>query len=84
MAPLVGDTLTFSTKDEQGIHYPHDDPLVVTLTIANYAVKRVLIDTGSSSDILFASAFDQLCISRERLRPVATPLVGFNESSTSR
>ena len=58
MAPLPGDTLTFSTEDEQGIHYPHDDPLVVTLMIANYAVKRVLIDTGSSSDILFALAFD--------------------------
>ena len=55
---------------------------MVTLTIANYAVKRVLIDTRSSSDILFASAFDQLGISRERLRPVATPLVGFNGSST--
>ena len=82
MAPQAGETLTFSPEDEQGIHYPHDDPLVVTLTIANYAVKQVLIDTGSLSDILFASAFDQLGISRERLRPVAKPLVGFNEAST--
>ena len=82
MAPPAGDTLTFSTEDEQGIHYPHDDPPVVALTIANYAVKRVLIDTGSSSDILFTSAFDQLGISRERLRPVATPLVEFNGAST--
>ena len=51
------DTLTFSTDDIQDLHYPHDDPLVVTLTIANFTVKRVLIDTGSSSDIMFASAF---------------------------
>ena len=41
--PLTNN-LTFSSNDIQGIHYPHDDPLVVTLTIANYAVKRVLID----------------------------------------
>ena len=67
MAPPVGDTLTFSTEDEQGIHYPYDDPLVVTLTITNYGVKRVLIDIGSSSEILFASGFDQLGISKERL-----------------
>ena len=67
------ETLTFSASDIQGIHCPHDDPLVVTLTIANYVVKRVLIDTGSSSDILFKSAFDQLGISKDRLRPVATP-----------
>ena len=44
--------------------------------------QTVLIDTGSSSDIMFASAFDQLGISRDRLLPVATPLVGFNGSST--
>ena len=42
----------------------------------------MLIDTGSSSDIMFASAFEQLRISRDRLRPVTTPLVGFNGSST--
>ena len=50
--------------------------------IANYAVKRVLIDTKSLSDILFALAFDQLKISKDRLWPVAIPLVGFNGSST--
>ena len=43
--------------------------------------KRVLINTDSSSDILFAEAFDQLKISRDGLRPVATPLVGFNGPS---
>ena len=52
-----------------------------TLIIANFEVKRVLIDTGCSLDIMFASIFDQLGISRDRLRPVATPLVGFNGSS---
>ena len=33
-------------------------------------------------DILFASAFDQLRIPRDRLRPVTTTLVGFKGSST--
>ena len=60
----------------------NDDPQVVTLMIANYAVERVLIETGSSSDIMFASAFDQLGITRDRLQPATTPLVGFNGSST--
>ena len=76
------DTLTFSSCDIQGIHYPYDDPLVVTLTIANYLVKRVLVDTGSSFDILLPSAFLQLDIARNRLRSMATTLVGFNCSST--
>ena len=59
------ETLTFSSNDIQDIHYPHDDPLVVTLTIANYTVKRVLINTRSSSNIMFASAFDQFGITRD-------------------
>ena len=79
---LPPDTLTFSASDIQDLHYPHDDPVVVILTIANYAIKRVLVDIESSSDITFASAFDQLEISRDRLRPVATQLVGFKGSST--
>ena len=58
--PIPLDLLTFSSNDLQDIHLLHDDPLVVTLTIINYLVKRVLIDTGSSSDILFAEAFNQL------------------------
>ena len=54
------DILTFSPSDIQDIHYPHDNPLVVILTIANYVVKRMLINTGISSDILFSLAFYQL------------------------
>ena len=78
---LPSDTLMFSASDIQDLHYPHDDPLVVTLTIANFAVKRELIDTESSSNIMVTAAFDQLGISRDRLQPMATPLVGFNGSS---
>ena len=59
------DLLTFLSSDLQDIHLPHDDPLVVTLVIANFSVKRVLIDTSSSLDILFAETFDQLGISRD-------------------
>ena len=61
------ETLTFSSNDDPDLHYPYEDPLVVTLTIANFVVKRVLIDTGSLSDILFTSTFDQLKISKDRL-----------------
>ena len=55
---------------------------MVTITIVKFSVKRVLIDTGSSSNILLAKAFDQLSISRDKLRLVATLLVGFNRSTT--
>ncbi|GAV57222.1 hypothetical protein CFOL_v3_00760 [Cephalotus follicularis] len=40
-------------------------------------MKRILIDSGSSADILYKHLFDQLRIPIDQLKPVKTPLVGF-------
>ncbi|GAV79135.1 hypothetical protein CFOL_v3_22600 [Cephalotus follicularis] len=40
-------------------------------------MKRILVDNGSSTDILYKHAFDQLRIPIDELKPVKTPLVGF-------
>lgn len=50
--------ITFSMEDARGVSQPHDDPLVVTLVISNYLTCRILIDNGSSADILYLPAFD--------------------------
>ncbi|GAV79632.1 hypothetical protein CFOL_v3_23096 [Cephalotus follicularis] len=42
-----------------------------------FTTKRILIDSGSSADILYKHAFDQLKIPVDQLKPVKTPLVGF-------
>ncbi|XP_059638538.1 uncharacterized protein LOC132280801 [Cornus florida] len=39
--------ITFSKEDDKGIHQPHDDPLVVSMVVANFTVRRILIDNGS-------------------------------------
>ncbi|GAV86803.1 hypothetical protein CFOL_v3_30229 [Cephalotus follicularis] len=40
-------------------------------------MKRILVDSGSSADILYKHAFNQLRIPVDQLKPVKTPLVGF-------
>ncbi|GAV90340.1 Asp_protease_2 domain-containing protein, partial [Cephalotus follicularis] len=41
-----------------------------------FTMKRILIDSGSSDNILYKHAFDQLRIQTDQLKPVKTPLVG--------
>ena len=71
-------TITFSDSDLEGCQHPHDDPLVIRAIVANTTVHRVLIDNGSSADIIFASAFGKMGIRREKLEPVSTHLWGFS------
>ncbi|XP_030963649.1 uncharacterized protein LOC115984783 [Quercus lobata] len=49
--------ITFTDEDTKRIHHPHDDALVISLLIADYTTRRVLVDNGSSADILYYPAF---------------------------
>ena len=71
-------TITFSDSDMEGFQHPHDDPLVIRVVMANKIVHRVLIENGSSTDIIFASAFDKMVIRKEKLEPVNSHLLGFS------
>ena len=71
--PIVG----FSEEDAQRLHHPHDDALVVSIRVRDYNTCRVLVDNGSSVDILFYLAFQQMRIGKERLVPTNAPFVGF-------
>ncbi|GAV70356.1 hypothetical protein CFOL_v3_13854, partial [Cephalotus follicularis] len=71
------EVISFSEVDYEGVRLPHDDPVVVTLQVALFTMKRILIDSESSADILYKHAFDQLRISAYQLKPVKTPLIGF-------
>jgi hypothetical protein len=67
----------FSNEDYAGVSLAHTDTLVVSLTIANFQLRQILVDTGTSADILFKSAFDHMSIPRERVVPVVCHLLGF-------
>ena len=50
-------TIVFTDEDARRLHHPHDDAIVITLTIANFTTRRMLIDNGSLVDILYYPAF---------------------------
>ena len=60
-SPIIG----FSEEDARRLHHPHDDALVVSVRVGDYNVHRVLVDNGSSADILYYPVFQQMGIDRE-------------------
>ena len=76
--PRLDTTITFSDSDLEGCQHPHDDPLVIREVMANKTIYRVLVDNGSSAEIIFVLAFGKMGIGRERLEPVNTHLRGFS------
>lgn len=81
--PRTEEVISFSEKDQGEIIGPHDDPVVLNLKIETYLVKRALIDTGSSADILYLSAFKNMDLRHKALQKVAAPLIGFTGDTLS-
>uniref|UniRef100_A0A2N9HCB2 Reverse transcriptase domain-containing protein n=1 Tax=Fagus sylvatica TaxID=28930 RepID=A0A2N9HCB2_FAGSY len=74
---LDDQVISFSEEDARGTHQPHDDALVVTINIAGFTIRRVMIDNGSSTDILYLPTYQQMKLDKYKLRPMDAPLVGF-------
>ncbi|KAM1773354.1 hypothetical protein ACFX12_042864 [Malus domestica] len=72
------DPICFYLEEERGIIYPHNDPLIVEAHIANFDVKRILIDTGASVNIMFAEAFKALNVAEHLLDRSISPLINFS------
>ncbi|KAL0440285.1 UNVERIFIED_CONTAM: hypothetical protein Slati_2511500 [Sesamum latifolium] len=52
--------IQFERAERSGPRNAHNDALVMTVLLANYEVECIFIDSGSSKDILFGEAFDQM------------------------
>ncbi|VFQ99239.1 unnamed protein product [Cuscuta campestris] len=73
--------ITFIDRDLPRTGGDHNDPLVITMDINGANVARVLVDTGSSVNVLYLNAFMKLKLDRSMLRPLQTPLSGFTGAS---
>ncbi|XP_059635737.1 uncharacterized protein LOC132277913 [Cornus florida] len=70
--------IKFDAIDLLRVQTPHEDPLVVSLTEAKCLVRRVLIDPGSSANIMPRDTFDRLKIKQDQLKSTGNPLLGFD------
>ncbi|XP_065033914.1 uncharacterized protein LOC135666277 [Musa acuminata AAA Group] len=61
----------------------HDDALVISARVANAQMRRIMVDTGSSADVLYFDAFQKLGLVRENLSPMCSALTGFTGDSIS-
>ncbi|XP_065636342.1 uncharacterized protein LOC136070383 [Quercus suber] len=69
--------LGFSNADKVGTVQPHDDALVVTLRIGGYDVKRVMVDQGSATEIMYPDLYRGLNLKLSDLTPYTSSLIRF-------
>ena len=69
--------ITFKKADLRDV-VPHDnDPVVISLITAGRRAHRVLVDQGSSADVMFWPMFNKLQLSPDQLRPYTGCLYDF-------
>ena len=69
----INQDMSFNEADARGVRQPYNDPLVIMLNIEGFNTKRILVDNGSSVDIIYLPAFQQLKLNEKRLRPFDPP-----------
>ena len=74
---IASPVLGFSDEDKVGTIQPYDDALVITLRIGGYDVKRVLVNQGSSVEVMYPNLYKGLNLKPENLTAYDSPLVSF-------
>lgn len=77
-----GEDVVFKDRDSDGLLTPTVDPMVVTIGIGPAIVRRVLVDSGASVNVLFINAFSQMKLSMADMRACPNKIHGFTVQPT--
>nr|XP_017247956.1 PREDICTED: uncharacterized protein LOC108219166 [Daucus carota subsp. sativus] len=69
--------ITFSEEDARWVHHPHNDALVIALRIGPMNVHRVLVDNGSSVNILYYGTYQKLGLPDKDMKVEDVYIYGF-------
>ena len=75
--------ITFTDNEFQGLDHQQDDPMVITIEIENYAVKKVLVNQGSSVDNLYWATCKKLQLPDTAMVPYDELIYGFSGEKVS-
>ena len=70
--------LSFPEEDKVRTTQLHDDALLITLRIGGYNVKRVMVDGGSATEIMYPDLYKGLKLKPEDLMLYGSPLMSFD------
>ena len=70
--------ISFTEEDASHVQFPHNDPLVIIVQLANRRVRRTLVDNGSSVNLLFRSTLEKMGLSVIDLKATSMMLYGFS------
>jgi hypothetical protein len=69
--------ITFTEEDFKLKSMNHNDAMVIEVNIAGWVIGKILVDNGSSADILFLKTFEKMNLSQHMLHPPEYPSQGF-------
>lgn len=75
--PDISIVISFSNEDMENVTSRHDDALVITTEMNDLDVKRIFVDSRSSTDVLFLDAFLAMGMTKKELQKVDFLLIDF-------
>ncbi|XP_074323543.1 uncharacterized protein LOC141660456 [Apium graveolens] len=79
--PAEDERIYFSNADYEGLDPEHNQALMVTLDIADNEVQRILVDSGSSTNVVFEHTLNRMKLGHLCMDPcLEDPLYGFGNN----